>query len=117
MRRLRLKLAALSPCGAEMQEPAPHTLGGFARRWIVNHGLDSDGMGEDEFVGCALVELVDCLRHQGHNGSTAAHTIGAFMELMADYENEASPEWGEFWATPAGQSMRITPPIKRGEHE
>lgn len=116
MRRMRLKMAATSPCGTEMQEPAPHTLGGFARRWVANHGLVSETKDEAAFVGCSLVELVDCLRLQGHSAATAAHTVEAFLELIADYENEESPEWGQFWMSEAGQGMRANPPIKRGNN-
>jgi len=106
MRRLRRRLSEKCPGAPEMESPAPHTLGGFARRWVDNHGTEP-------FVASALVELVDCFRTQGHNGESAAITLGAFMELMADYENAESAEWGQFWMTEAGQSLRLTPPIKR----
>jgi len=33
--------------------------------------------------------------------------------LMADYENEDSPEWGQFWMSEPGQSIRQNPPIHR----
>jgi len=111
MQRLRARLKHNCPGAPEMQEPAPHTMGGFARRWVANHGLD--GNGEEGFIGAALIELVDCLRSQGHNAASATHLMSAFMELMADYENEDSPEWGQFWMSEPGQSIRQNPPIHR----
>ena len=110
MQRMRARLAVNSPTGCEMQAPAPHTMGGFARRWVENHGLTGDDV--DGFVGASLIELVDTLRAQGHNAASVTHLLGAFMELMADYENEDSPEWGQFWMSEAGQALRTTPPNK-----
>jgi hypothetical protein len=106
VRRLRKQVEALRPHGTERQEPEAHTLGGFVRRWVRNHGLLDAGADYDGFVGESLVQLVDCFRAQGHSGASAEMVAQAFTAMLGDYQNPDAVEWAQYWQSPEGSVRR-----------